>query len=90
MTGTLLEQAIAALGEAAEEERSMRIGHDVARVLHNALTAERAETAPDDAPPHEHAWATIGWDRPDSVHAHVIQSCVCGAVRDVRAEVALP
>lgn len=72
----VLADAIAALEESATAERSMRIGHDVARVLHAALL-DVAST------PHQHQWQPLGFDRPGSGTARVIQACVCGEAREV-------
>ena len=72
----VLAEAMEALEQAATDERPMRIGHDVARVLHAALTD--AVTA------HRHEWQSLGWDRGanGSGSVHVAQACSCGAVRE--------
>jgi hypothetical protein len=83
----LLRDAIEALGNAAQNERSMRIGHEVAEVLYLALR-EREEPEPaEPAEPaeHEHYWSTLGWDRPDGGKAAVVQACGCGAARELEA-----
>ena len=72
----VLAEAIEALEEAAADERPMRIGHDVARVLHAALLDKVAQ--------HAHAWQALGWDRgrAGGGNVHVAQACSCGAVRE--------
>jgi hypothetical protein len=72
----VLAEAMEALEEAATAERSMRIGHDVARVLHAALT--------DVVTAHRHVWQPLGWDRGrnGTGDVHVAQACSCGAVRE--------
>jgi hypothetical protein len=85
----LLQEAITALGRAADEEESIRFGHDVARVLHTALVAAQAADAePTEAPPHEHDWATLGWDRPGGGRVLVVQLCACGLARELPASLA--
>lgn len=70
----ILAEAIEALREAAEDERSMRIGHDVARVLHAALLDAGDR-------PHQHTWQPLGF-----VQSEVFMACSCGAARKVLAE----
>lgn len=76
----LLQEAIAALAQAASEEQPIRFGHDVARVLHAALLDAG------DRPEHDHAWLSLGWDRlAGRDAAMVIQACACGEVRQMEA-----
>ena len=74
----VLAEVLEALEEAATEERSMRIGHEVARVLHAALL--------DKVEKHTHQWQPLGYDRASAeTGARVVQACVCGEVREVSA-----
>lgn len=76
VSAELLAEAMEALEEAATEERSMRIGHDVARVLHAALLDTTAK--------HTHAWQALGYDRAGATEpARVVQACACGEAREV-------
>lgn len=86
MSAQLLAEAKDALAEAVREERSMRIGHDVARVLFVALTeaeVERQQQEPE-SQEHRHAWRTLGWDRPGDGAARVVQVCDCGDARELK------
>ena len=78
MSTPQLDEILAALEDAASEERPMRIGHEVARVLHAALTDVQADKAE-----HEHTWQPLGYDRPGGGSAKVIQACSCGEAREV-------
>ena len=83
----MVTEAIAALGESAAEERSVRFGHEVAGSLHAYLVAAReAEAAAnaEPAPAHVHGWQVLGWHRPEA-ETLVVQACSCGAARDVVA-----
>ena len=72
----ILAEALEALAEAAESERPMRIGHDVARVLHSALL-DAADK------PHQHVWQPLGFT---GQPATVVMACTCGAARSTPAE----
>jgi len=87
----MLEEAIAALGEAAENERSIRFGHEVAGELYRALVAAQEAKAaaladPEPEPEHVHGWQALGYHRPEA-ETLVVEVCACGAVREVVAGV---
>lgn len=89
----VLKDALKALGEAVENERSIRFGHEVAAVVLSALLDGVEARAAAEAEPteHEHAWQVLGWDRPAEASgtAYVIQVCSCSAAQQVSAERAL-
>lgn len=72
------------LKEAATTEQPIHFGHDIARVLYMALLElEERQPAETEAPAHEHAWAVFAHEWIDG-KAHVLQSCACGDVREVK------
>ena len=76
----VLAEAIEALADAAESERPMRIGYDVARVLHAALLDAQDK-------PHPHTWQPLGYiGGADGTEPIVVMACACGSGRRVRAE----
>lgn len=83
----LLKDAISALGEAAENEQSIRFGHEVAGVLYGVLiTAQAAQEEPTEPEHHEHAWQVLGYHRPES-ETLVVQVCSCASARQIVAAV---
>ncbi len=89
----LVSDAIEALGKAAADEQSIRFGHEVAGSLHAYLVAVRdaeADAEPTPEAEHVHAWAILGWHRPEAetlseAETLVVQTCGCGAARDLVA-----
>ena len=80
-----LDEIRATLREAVANETSVRFGHEIARTIYTALLD--VDDAPAEPAEHEHQWRIETTDRIDSGY-HVLQSCACGDVRTLAAEVA--